>query len=100
MSTPGVITADIETTAGQAIEAIYHNAEEINANSGIFQRNPSNSKHHNNVMSCSLEGPRSLPLHSPFFKSRSNSNTLDRRYIFCTLTKKTRDIRIRILNRL
>ena len=107
MSTPGILAVDVDVdaaaAAGQAVEAIHdttamtmsytsgttayhsHNQHKQStnvANGGYNckenQQATANNRHFS-IMSRSMEGPRSLPVHSPASRPHSNSSTLDRK---------------------
>ncbi|XP_067623621.1 protein spire isoform X2 [Eurosta solidaginis] len=91
MSTPGtthVITTRTGTcVTGQAIEAEDTSAMTSSYNSNIANGSGAqhnlyaNNNKHINIMSRSMEGPRSLPANSPA-RAHSNSSTLDRKTNF------------------
>ncbi|BFF94869.1 protein spire [Drosophila madeirensis] len=91
MSTPGISVgpgagASASAAPGHAVEALHDQAS-MSASyssamrpSGVMQHH---QKHHyNNAMSRSMEGPRSLPVHSPAYRPLSNSSTLERKSRF------------------
>ncbi|XP_034667988.1 protein spire isoform X4 [Drosophila subobscura] len=91
MSTPGISVgpgagASASAAPGHAVEALHDQAS-MSASyssamrpSGVIQHH---QKHHyNNAMSRSMEGPRSLPVHSPAYRPLSNSSTLERKSRF------------------
>ncbi|XP_017152655.2 protein spire isoform X1 [Drosophila miranda] len=91
MSTPGISVgpgagASTSAAPGHAVEALHDQAA-MSASyssamrpSGVMQHH---QKHHyNNAMSRSMEGPRSLPVHSPAYRPLSNSSTLERKSRF------------------
>ncbi|XP_054743769.1 protein spire isoform X1 [Anastrepha obliqua] len=89
MSTPGtthIVAARPGTCAtGQAIEADDASAMTSSYNSNLANGGHSNmhanNTKHINIMSRSMEGPRSLPANSPA-RAHSNSSTLDRKTKF------------------
>ncbi|KAI8043395.1 hypothetical protein M5D96_004727 [Drosophila gunungcola] len=90
MSTPGIsVGPGASSTAsgatGQAVEALHDQAA-MSASysaamrpSGVHQHQ---KQHYNNAMSRSMEGPRSLPVHSPAYRPLSNNSTLERKSRF------------------
>ncbi|XP_004530284.1 protein spire isoform X3 [Ceratitis capitata] len=89
MSTPGtghvvssrtgssyVTSQAIEADDASAMTSSYNNANMTNGNSMY-----ANNNKHINLMSRSMEGPRSLPANSPA-RAHSNSSTLDRKTKF------------------
>ncbi|XP_037811327.1 protein spire isoform X2 [Lucilia sericata] len=108
MSTPGILAGGggVDAAAGQAVEAIhdtsamttsytagtttnYHHhpqqqlqqqqSSAMMANGGYScKENQYANNRHFSIMSRSMEGPRSLPVHSPASRPHSNSSTLDR----------------------
>lgn len=107
MSTPGILAGDVDAAAaaGQAIEAIHdttamtmsytsgttayhtHNQHKqpqssVNVANGGYnckENQQTANNRHFSIMSRSMEGPRSLPVHSPASRPHSNSSTLDRK---------------------
>lgn len=47
--------------------------------SSMGKENHASNNRHFSIMSRSMEGPRSLPVHSPASRPHSNSSTLDRK---------------------
>ncbi|KAM7353726.1 spire type actin nucleation factor isoform 2-T2 [Cochliomyia hominivorax] len=104
MSTPGILAGGVDAAAaGQAVEAIhdttamttsytagttnYHHQQQqsttMMANGGYnCKENQQANNRHFSIMSRSMEGPRSLPVHSPASRPHSNSSTLDRKTKF------------------
>ncbi|XP_017859813.1 PREDICTED: protein spire isoform X1 [Drosophila arizonae] len=92
MSTPGISVgpgsaAAAAAATGQAVEALHDQAS-MSASysgatrpSGVHQYHQK-QQHYNNAMSRSMEGPRSLPVHSPAHRPLSNSSTLERKSRF------------------
>ncbi|KAH8413220.1 hypothetical protein KR009_008936 [Drosophila setifemur] len=89
MSTPGIsvgpgASSSAAGATGQAVEALHDQAVMSASYSGVMR--PSgihHQKHHyNNAMSRSMEGPRSLPVHSPAYRPLSNNSTLERKSRF------------------
>nr|XP_017096986.2 protein spire isoform X2 [Drosophila bipectinata] len=88
MSTPGISVgpgASAAHATGQAVEALHDQAA-MSASysaamrpSGVHQHQ---KQHYNNAMSRSMEGPRSLPVHSPAYRPLSNNSTLERKSRF------------------
>ncbi|XP_017020842.1 protein spire isoform X2 [Drosophila kikkawai] len=88
MSTPGISVgpgASAAAAPGQAVEALHDQAA-MSASysaamrpSGVHQHQ---RQHYNNAMSRSMEGPRSLPVHSPAYRPLSNNSTLERKSRF------------------
>ncbi|XP_016942458.3 protein spire isoform X7 [Drosophila suzukii] len=90
MSTPGIsvgpgASASSAAATGQAVEALHDQAT-MSASysaamrpSGVHQQQ---KQHYNNAMSRSMEGPRSLPVHSPAYRPLSNNSTLERKSRF------------------
>lgn len=103
MSTPGILAGGVDAAAaGQAVEAIHdtsamttsytagttsyqhHHIQQqssaIMANGGYScKENHQANNRYFSLMSRSMEGPRSLPVHSPASRPHSNSSTLDRK---------------------
>ncbi|XP_039228930.1 protein spire isoform X1 [Drosophila yakuba] len=90
MSTPGIsvgpgASSSSAAATGQAVEALHDQATMSSSYSaamrpsGIHQQQ---KQHYNNAMSRSMEGPRSLPVHSPAYRPLSNSSTLERKSRF------------------
>ncbi|KAH8276696.1 hypothetical protein KR018_010882 [Drosophila ironensis] len=91
MSTPGIsvgpgASCSSSAVTGQAVEALHDQAS-MSASysaavrpSGIHQHQ--NQHYNNNAMSRSMEGPRSLPVHSPAYRPLSNNSTLERKSRF------------------
>lgn len=105
MSTPGIVAP---SAAGQAVEAIHDasmmtsfsnttstngaavvvagSSNSVNANGGynnkenaqLVSSSTKATNKHISIMSRSMEGPRSLPVHSPA-RPHSNNSTLDRK---------------------
>lgn len=85
MSTPGISVgpgASAAHATGQAVEALHDQAS-MSASysaamrpSGVHQQQ---KQQYNNAMSRSMEGPRSLPVHSPAYRPLSNNSTLERK---------------------
>ncbi|EDW77370.1 uncharacterized protein Dwil_GK18263, isoform A [Drosophila willistoni] len=103
MSTPGITMgpgASASTAPGQAVEALHDQAAmsasysaAMRRTSGVQQHQSQPHQHHHhqqqqqhynnvNTMSRSMEGPRSLPVHSPAHRPLSNSSTLERKSRF------------------
>ncbi|XP_065355766.1 protein spire [Calliphora vicina] len=111
MSTPGILAGGVDAAAaGQAVEAIHdtsamttsytagttayqhhhpqHQQQQYQqptmmANGGYScKENQHANNRHFSIMSRSMEGPRSLPVHSPASRPHSNSSTLDRKTKF------------------
>ncbi|XP_037712390.1 protein spire isoform X2 [Drosophila subpulchrella] len=90
MSTPGIsvgpgASASSAAATGQAVEALHDQAT-MSASYSAAMR-PSGvqhqqKQHYNNAMSRSMEGPRSLPVHSPAYRPLSNNSTLERKSRF------------------
>ncbi|KPU73429.1 uncharacterized protein Dana_GF14534, isoform D [Drosophila ananassae] len=88
MSTPGISVgpgASAAHATGQAVEALHDQAS-MSASysaamrpSGVHQQQ---KQQYNNAMSRSMEGPRSLPVHSPAYRPLSNNSTLERKSRF------------------
>ncbi|EDV99255.1 GH13128 [Drosophila grimshawi] len=94
MSTPGISVGPGSTAGaaaaatGQAVEAL-HDQQSMSASysaamrpSGVQQYQQKHQQHYNNVMSRSMEGPRSLPVQSPAYRPLSNNSTLERKSRF------------------
>ncbi|XP_030383411.1 protein spire [Scaptodrosophila lebanonensis] len=89
MSTPGITmgpgaAAAAAAAAGQAVEAL-HDQTSMSASYTAPMRPTAMQQHqskHYNIMSRSMEGPRSLPVHSPAHRPLSNSSTLERKSRF------------------
>ncbi|XP_039479944.1 protein spire isoform X3 [Drosophila santomea] len=90
MSTPGIsvgpgASSSSAAATGQAVEALHDQATMSSSYSaamrpsGVHQQQ---KQHYNNAMSRSMEGPRSLPVHSPAYRPLSNSSTLERKSRF------------------
>lgn len=91
MSTPGIsvgpgASSSSAAATGQAVEALHDQATMSSSYSaamrpsGVHQQQ---KQHYNNAMSRSMEGPRSLPVHSPAYRPLSNNSTLERKWVFC-----------------
>ncbi|KAH8282275.1 hypothetical protein KR054_006535 [Drosophila jambulina] len=88
MSTPGISVGPgaAAVAPGQAVEALHDQAA-MSASYSAAMR-PSGVQHqhqkqqYNNAMSRSMEGPRSLPVHSPAYRPLSNNSTLERKSRF------------------
>ncbi|KAH8249271.1 hypothetical protein KR032_008001 [Drosophila birchii] len=90
MSTPGIsvgpgASSSAAAAPGQAVEALHDQAA-MSASYSAAMR-PSGVHQHqrqqyNNAMSRSMEGPRSLPVHSPAYRPLSNNSTLERKSRF------------------
>nr|NP_001246101.1 spire, isoform F [Drosophila melanogaster]AFH03775.1 spire, isoform F [Drosophila melanogaster] len=90
MSTPGIsvgpgASSSSAAATGQAVEALHDQATMSSSYSaamrpsGVHQQQ---KQHYNNAMSRSMEGPRSLPVHSPAYRPLSNNSTLERKSRF------------------
>uniref|UniRef100_A0A6P4E0Q5 Protein spire isoform X3 n=1 Tax=Drosophila rhopaloa TaxID=1041015 RepID=A0A6P4E0Q5_DRORH len=91
MSTPGIsvgpgASSSSAAATGQAVEALHDQAA-MSASysaamrpSGVHQHQKQH--YNNNAMSRSMEGPRSLPVHSPAYRPLSNNSTLERKSRF------------------
>lgn len=90
MSTPGLragLNANVEEvdTGCQAVEETIlpeANIDNPASNSSIinlYKQQSQPKQYLGSVMSRSMEGPRSLPVHSPASRPHSNSSTLDRK---------------------
>ncbi|XP_064535450.1 protein spire isoform X2 [Drosophila montana] len=92
MSTPGISVgpgsaAAAAAATGQAVEALHDQASMSASYSGAMRPSgvhqyQQKQQHYNNAMSRSMEGPRSLPVHSPAHRPLSNSSTLERKSRF------------------
>ncbi|XP_070065185.1 protein spire isoform X1 [Drosophila virilis] len=90
MSTPGISVGPGSAAAaatGQAVEALHDQASMSASYSGAMRPSgvhqyQQKQQHYNNAMSRSMEGPRSLPVHSPAHRPLSNSSTLERKSRF------------------
>ncbi|XP_033150032.1 protein spire isoform X2 [Drosophila busckii] len=84
---PGAAAAAAAAGAGQAVEALHDQASMSASYSAAMrpsglQQYQQKQQHYNNCMSRSMEGPRSLPVHSPAYRPLSNSSTLERKSRF------------------
>ncbi|XP_070067939.1 protein spire isoform X2 [Drosophila takahashii] len=95
MSTPGISVgpgASSSSSAaaaghpGQAVEALHDQATMSASYSAAMRpsgvHHQQQKQHYNNAMSRSMEGPRSLPVHSPAYRPLSNNSTLERKSRF------------------
>ncbi|XP_061401569.1 protein spire-like [Musca vetustissima] len=93
MSTPGIMAGGsgsgveiVAAAAGQAVEAIHDTSSTMTtsytAGTHYYHHQQQQPHHPHHIMSRSMEGPRSLPVHSPASRPHSNSSTLDRKSKF------------------
>lgn len=81
---PGASSSSAAGATGQAVEALHDQAVMSASYSAAMRPSgvhPHQRQHYNNAMSRSMEGPRSLPVHSPAYRPLSNNSTLERKWV-------------------